>query len=247
MGGGFEGGREGERNTGAGCPAALIGGDLAATASVLLGGRARGSPPAPSSAPSAHKGGRAAPGGEVGRRWLDSRREPGRGLGAAVGLFFGGQLGEGAGLGLGGGDLCAIAHILNNLRCLHKLVGRAPRLLPPMPGPVLRRGAWRGGGLGARTAECRPWATNFLRLPKTPLADKRKRVASPTAPCSTPRTCRGWRGSGGRMPCGASAARGGSVAGWLAGRRSGGWLGGRKMFSRPPRIEKGRARIDFRG
>lgn len=47
MGGGFEGGREGERNTGAGCPAAFIGGDLAATASVLLGGRARGSPPAP--------------------------------------------------------------------------------------------------------------------------------------------------------------------------------------------------------
>ena len=32
MGGGVEGGREGERNTGAGCPAALIGGDLAATA-----------------------------------------------------------------------------------------------------------------------------------------------------------------------------------------------------------------------
>lgn len=54
-------------------------GDLAATASVLLGGRVRGSPPAPRG-PRA-EGGRAALGGEVGRRTSDSRREPGRGLG----------------------------------------------------------------------------------------------------------------------------------------------------------------------
>ncbi len=37
---------------------------------------------------------------------------------------------------------------------------------------------------------------------------------------------------------------GGGAAGGTQGRRQ---AGGRKMFSRPPRIEKGRARIDFRG
>lgn len=47
-----------------------------------LGGRARGSPPAPSSAPSAHKGGRSPPtAGGVGRRTSDNRRERWRGLG----------------------------------------------------------------------------------------------------------------------------------------------------------------------
>ncbi len=47
--------------------------------------RVRGSPPAPSSAPSAHKGGRSPPtAGGVGRRTSDSRREPRRGLGGAA-------------------------------------------------------------------------------------------------------------------------------------------------------------------
>ncbi len=103
----------------------------------------------------------------------------------------------------------------------------------PPPRPDLRREAWRGGGLGTRW---RVWV-HLYPDGKRPKMRRSSCLRSceqiPTAPGNSPRMCRGWPGRGGRMPVGASAARGGSWAGWLAGRRSGGGLGGEKCFPDP--------------
>jgi len=171
------------------------------------GCRVRGSPPAPSSAPSAHKGGRSPPtAGGVGRRTSDNRRERWRGLGGGCNAGA-----EGAHHGPCSPSACSA----------------------PPPRPDLRREAWRGGGLGTRW---RVWV-HLYPDGKRPKMRRSSCLRSceqiPTAPGNSPRMCRGWPGRGGRMPVGASAARGGSWAGWLAGRRSGGGLGGEKCFPDP--------------
>jgi len=104
-------------------------------------------------------------------------------------------------------------------------------------GPVLRRGAWRGGGLGTRWRVCYQLVT-FHKRPPLRSCDARVSGSFPTDPGSSLQRFRGWRGRGGRMPAGASATRGGS-GGWVAGGAQGrGRAGGEKMISRPPRIEK---------
>ena len=128
------------------------------TTSVLLGGRARGSPPAPRGRRPKGAGARqrraewgGAPrtiAGSGGAGWAAGATRGRKGpttaravrprvLRRRLGLIFGGKLGEGAGLGLGGGFGYICTQMGNDRRCGDHLVCVVASKSPPLPAIAL--------------------------------------------------------------------------------------------------------------